>query len=123
MPYRPRKLTLPSQYCVRCGEPGPFRSIKAMKCIACDGVTEQEREEYHRNYQKARGRALKRLVEVHPDEFDRLLLEERAKLGGVKLGDDVSSDHHVVEISGDEEGVEISVHGDEVHSAREIVGS
>lgn len=77
MPYVP---TPPAQHCVRCGksnEEVEFRSPLALKCVGCDEDTVQERKEYHRVYHKARGRALKRLIDLHPKQFDVLLAEER----------------------------------------------
>ena len=71
------------QHCVRCGRSSvdvEFRSPLALKCIECDERTVEERKDYHRSYHKARGRALKRLLDLHPKQFERLLLEERMKV-------------------------------------------
>lgn len=71
------------QHCVRCGrssEEIEFRSPLALKCIECDEETVEERKEYHRVYHKARGRALKELIDLHPKQFDMLLGQQREKV-------------------------------------------
>ena len=75
--------TQASQHCVRCGrsnEETEFRSPLALKCVECDEDTVAERKEYHRVYHKARGRALKRLIDLHSKQFDVLLAEERVSV-------------------------------------------
>ncbi len=76
----------PPQYCVRCGrgtttsDPVQFRSPYAMKCMACDEDTVEERKEYHRLYHKARGSAIKDLIDSHPAEFETLLAKHRERI-------------------------------------------
>lgn len=71
-----------SHHCTRCGAPGPFRSEQALKCVECDDVTAKERAAYHRLYHRARGEAIKRLIDAHRREFSRYMMEEREKLEG-----------------------------------------
>ena len=75
--------TTPSKFCIRCGESESvveFRSAHAMKCIDCDADTETERKQYHRLYHRARGRATRRLIDMHQDEFDVFLAHEHQKV-------------------------------------------
>lgn len=69
-----------NRYCVSCGKPGPFRSAGALKCVRCDQKTAESRKQYHSNYHKARGEAVKSLIENHQKEYDRLLTLARARL-------------------------------------------
>ena len=81
-----------TQHCVRCGRSSDeveFRSPLALKCIECDESTVVERKEYHRVYHKARGRALKRLIDLHPRQYQKLLDEERINVEAEEAGEEV----------------------------------
>ena len=70
-------LTPPERHCIRCGRADVrFRSARALKCLSCDKLTSGERKDYHKDYHAARGRAMRRLIGIHPEEWDRLLAEE-----------------------------------------------
>lgn len=82
------------QHCVRCGKSNKqveFRSPLALKCVGCDDDTILERKEYHRVYHKARGRALKRLIDLHPRQFEKLLNEERISVEAEEAGEPISA--------------------------------
>jgi hypothetical protein len=84
----------PERHCVGCGKVAgeyldglgenpavvSFRSELAIKCVDCDVRAEEDRKKYHRMYQRCVARAFRRLKVAHPDEFDRLLVEERQKV-------------------------------------------
>lgn len=67
-------------FCVKCGKPGPFRSPAALKCISCDELTVEERKDYHKDYHKARGAAIKRLIAEHAERFEIMMIEERTRI-------------------------------------------
>lgn len=68
------------RFCVRCGEPGPFRSDLAMKCVNCDEKTADNRKTYHREYHRARGQAVNELIARHEAEYERLLIKARSEI-------------------------------------------
>lgn len=80
-----QSVRVEDQFCVRCGrgrdrDGVEFRSPQALKCTQCDDETKEERKTYHRDYHKARGHAIRRLIDEHQERFEVLLVEERQKL-------------------------------------------
>lgn len=66
-----------TRYCP-CGKQGPFRSDKAVRCVACDEVALSRRRNYARDYHAARARAVSRLIKAYHPLFEVYLEQERA---------------------------------------------
>lgn len=67
------------KYCVKCGKSSEqvgYRSKGASRCLECDKIVEEDRKAWNRPYHKARYRALKRLSEMYPEDFDALMEKE-----------------------------------------------
>jgi hypothetical protein len=65
--------------CTDCRSPGPFPTLAALKCTRCRKKIAKGRGEYLRGYDRARKRAIKRLIEMHPRVFRKLMAEERTR--------------------------------------------
>lgn len=81
----------PTKHCIHCGKPGPFSTPNMQTCVACEALREEERKAYHRNYQRARGMAISKLIEKHPREFERLMVESRVELENILEEEDTKS--------------------------------
>lgn len=70
------------RHCVRCGRANKaFRNDHAQRCVDCDVKAATERKEYHESYHAARGVAIRKLIENHRDEFERLFKREKSVVG------------------------------------------
>lgn len=71
------------RHCMRCGRSEyetSFTQLGALRCDECIERIETERKIYTANYQKARVRALRELINLHSRQFQRILREELAKV-------------------------------------------
>lgn len=73
------KSAKPGRFCARCGEPGPFRSDKALLCNSCIAERDERERQKANVYFRARNRAMGRLREEFADRWEELLKEEKAK--------------------------------------------
>lgn len=64
-------------FCMKCGSPGPFRKETAERCIECDEKAAVERRHYENTYHQKRNKVIRKLINAHREEFDRLMEEER----------------------------------------------
>jgi len=74
------------RFCVSCGRREgtadgevSFRSDRATICEDCTESRKEREARFNRAYQRARTRAVSRLIEAHRDEFDALMGEELDK--------------------------------------------
>jgi hypothetical protein len=88
-PTEPRE---PTKFCLGCKRDRP-RTEFHRRSAASDGLqyrckdcqTDQVRERYHSSpapFSKVRNRAAQRLIEAHPEEYQRYLTQERDRLVG-----------------------------------------
>lgn len=79
----------PTKFCMGCGKSNlevTFRTPDAFKCNDCIGEVKEKKRDYVRKYQRDRSEALKQLIEMYPEDFERLMEGERRKREQGKKG-------------------------------------
>lgn len=64
------------KFCTKCGSDGPFPTARSFLCVTCAGESQRKREVFSYRYQKARSRAVARLIREHRPRYKELLDEE-----------------------------------------------